>query len=600
MDSQPELPSLLLIADERERLEAFLAFASTTDDAKQRLGAAEHAIALATELGVTEALLLSLAAAAEAALASTELESAVRHGKRMLELASLAPAGDAATWDRALDRHSFQTVTWLGRGVTAIAIGSFRLSDYVEALRFAQIELHIKRFLRDEVGEAQALNGIGWGYDKMGLYQQSLSHHFRSLRILERVAPDLIADPLNGIAAAYLDVGRAERAVEYGQLALKAAGQNEQRRRERATALRLIGLGHSAAGDPEQARAYLRSAIEASDPYGKSLTLLSLGDLQLQLCDNEAALASFLAALEIQGSSRSRRATSAALVGVGNARLQMGSPEAALEPLAEALAKGEASRAPVEMAAAHLGLSRALKALGRFDEALAHFEAFHAQNEKVLRQTADLRTQLLTIQFDVERIQKDREIDRLRNVELARAFTDLREMNERLERQAAKLERLSLTDDLTSLYNRRAFEDRLTDEVTRARRTGRPLSVLMIDLDDFKLVNDVHSHAAGDAVLRATAQALLDCVRDVDTCARIGGEEFIVLLPETDLAGAATVAEKVVLLVHERNLYDSGVNVTASAGVATLDAAETPGELVGRADAALYRAKREGKNRVMA
>jgi diguanylate cyclase (GGDEF)-like protein len=100
-------------------------------------------------------------------------------------------------------------------------------------------------------------------------------------------------------------------------------------------------------------------------------------------------------------------------------------------------------------------------------------------------------------------------------------------------------------------------------------------------------------------VLKATAQALLACVRDVDTCARIGGEEFTILLPETDLAGALTVAEKVVLLVHERNLYDSGVNVTASAGVATLAAAETPGELVSRADAVMYRAKREGKNRVM-
>lgn len=599
MDSQPELAALLRVADERERLEGLLAYAARMPGGSHGLAAAEHAIDLASAAGNSESHLCALAAATKSALSCMELESSVRHGKRMLELANLSPAADPSAWDRALDRHSFQTVTMLGAGATAMAVSAFRLSDYVESLRFAQVELHVKRFLRDEIGEAQALNGIGWGYDKMGLYQQALTHHFRSLRTLERVAPELTADPLNGIAAAYLDVGRPERAVEYGQLAFKAAGPGESRKRERSTALRLIGLGHSAAGDPGQADAFFRRAIESADPYGKSLTLLSLGDLQLARGENEAALRSYGEALTIQRSSNSRRATSAALVGVGNAHLQMGAPEAALEPLSEALAKGEASRAPVEMAAAHLGLSHALKALGRFDEALVHFEAFHAQNEKVLRQTADLRTQLLTIQFDVERIQKDREIDRLRNVELARAFTDLREMHERLERQAAKLERLSLTDDLTSLHNRRAFEERLADEVARARRTNRPLSVLMVDLDDFKLVNDVHSHAAGDAVLKATAQALLACVRDVDTCARIGGEEFIILLPETDLAGATTVAEKVVLLVHERNLYDSGVNVTASAGVATLTASETPGELVSRADAALYRAKREGKNRVM-
>src|SRR5690606_19711881 len=274
MDSQPELPTLLRIADEGQRLEALLAFACAAGEAEERLGAAEHAIDLAAALDVSDSQLLALAAAAEAALACMELETSIRHGKRLLDLAGLAPAGDSSAWDRALDRHTLQTVTWLGRGVTALAISSFRLSDYVESLRFAQVELHIKRFLRDEIGEAQALTGIGWGYDKMGLYQQALTHHFRSLRILERLAPDSIGDPLNGIAAAYLDVGRAERAVEYGQLALKAAGQNEQRRRERATALRIIGLGHSAAGDPEQASLYLRRAIEASDPYGKSLTLL--------------------------------------------------------------------------------------------------------------------------------------------------------------------------------------------------------------------------------------------------------------------------------------------------------------------------------------
>ena len=547
----------------------------------------------------TEALISAHAHAAVAAGASMALESAVKHGKKMLEAASMVPSADPVSWDRALDRLSFHVASLLGRGATAMAVSAFRLSDYVESLRFAQLELHVKRFLRDEIGEAQALNGLGWGYDKMGLYQQALTHHFRSLRTLERVAPELMAAPLNGIAAAYLDIGRPERTVEYGQLALKAAVHSPDKIRERSTALRLIGLGYSAARDTEQASAYFHQAIESADHYGRSLTLLSLGDLQLELGDSRAALTSYSEALEMQRSSNSRRATSAALVGIGNAHLQLGDPETAIEPLSQALAQGQASRAPVEMADAHRGLSEAYKALGRHAEALRHFEAYHAQHEKVLRQTSDLRTQLLTVQFDVERIQKDREIDRLRNVELARAYTDLREMHERLERQAAKLERLSLTDDLTGLHNRRALEERMADEVAKARRTTAPLSVVMVDLDDFKVVNDVHSHAAGDAVLRTTAQALLACVRDSDTCARIGGEEFVIMLPGTDLDGATVVAEKAVTQVHERNLYDSGVNVTASAGVATLTDGESPGELVNRADMALYRAKREGKNRVM-
>src|SRR5690606_3737578 len=407
MNPQPELAAVLRIEDERSRLDALLAFAGGEPVSSERLVAAETAIDLASNAGNVEALVSACAHAAIAAAADMSLDTSVRHGKKMLEVAGLVPAADPVSWDKALDRLSFQAANLLGRGATAMAVSAFRLSDYVESMRYAQLELHIKRFLRDEVGEAQALNGLGWGCDKMGLYQQARTHHFRSLRALGRVAPRLVADPLNGGAAAYLAIGRPERAVEYGKLALNAAAQSPDKGRLRATALRLIGLGYSQAHVPDQASAYFRKAIESSDAYGRSLALLSLGDLQLKLGDSEAALESYREAREMQRSSNSRRAASAALVGVGNAYLQLGSPDSALAPLSDALAMGEASRAPVEMAAAHLGLSRALKALGCFDEALTHFEAFHEQNEKVLRQTSDLRTQLLTVQFDVERIQKD-------------------------------------------------------------------------------------------------------------------------------------------------------------------------------------------------
>ncbi len=122
----------------------------------------------------------------------------------------------------------------------------------------------------------------------------------------------------------------------------------------------------------------------------------------------------------------------------------------------------------------------------------------------------------------------------------------------------------------------------------------------MVDLDDFKIVNDTYSHVVGDAVLRTTGQALTDCMREVDLCARIGGEEFVVLLPETAAAGACAVGEKVLQRVRELNLELRGVNVTASVGVATLQTEDDETSLVARADANLYQAKREGKNRVQA
>lgn len=567
-------------------------------DAERQLELARAAAELAQEPRQSESLLRALALATEAAGQVMRLEDVVQLGNQALVVAGLDPSEESYKWDKELELMKRETVALVLNAVTALAVATFRMSDYAESLRIAHLEAHIARFMGDEVREAQSLIGLGWGYDKMGLYTQALEHHFRALRTLERLRPELVAGPLNGIAAAYLDLGRPDKAIEYGRLALPAAPNRGDTARDHNTALRIIGLGHQALGEISEARAHFEAALATSDAYSRSLVQLSLGDLSLALGDDDDALDHFHEALTIHREGARRRAAAAALVGVGKAYLAKGEPESAVAHLAEAITRGEASNAPLETATAHQAMSMALRRIGRFEEALEHFEAYHSHHEKLLRETSDLRSQLLTIQFDVERIQKDREIDRLRNVELARAYADLRELHEQLGRQAAKLERLSRTDELTGLANRRAFEELLEVEVTRARRNPRPVCLLMLDLDDFKRVNDERSHAAGDDVLRSSAKALLDGIRDVDTCARIGGEEFVVVLPETDLAGAELVAEKLIQRVHERVLFELGIHITASAGLACLRDDESPSALLARADGLLYRAKREGKNRV--
>ena len=167
---------------------------------------------------------------------------------------------------------------------------------------------------------------------------------------------------------------------------------------------------------------------------------------------------------------------------------------------------------------------------------------------------------------------------------------------------------LATTDALTGVRNRRAFFDALGVEFRRARRYGRELSVMMIDLDDFKRVNDEGGHLFGDYVLATTARLIADNTRESDLVARYGGEEFAVLLPETDGARAALVAEKLCRAVEAFDYRADGfpaagappLRVTVSAGVASrpVPAERDETELVRRADAALYAAKRAGKNRV--
>ena len=169
----------------------------------------------------------------------------------------------------------------------------------------------------------------------------------------------------------------------------------------------------------------------------------------------------------------------------------------------------------------------------------------------------------------------------------------------------ARLEALATTDPLTLLLNRRALVDRLATELDRARRYGTVLSLLMIDLDHFKQVNDTYGHLVGDEVLREAASLLQHAVRTVDIVARYGGEEFVVILPETGAEGAIAFAERTrekVAFHMFGGAHREGLRLTASIGVATFPSTlvESAEDLFARADEALYRAKSSGRNRVCA
>lgn len=156
-------------------------------------------------------------------------------------------------------------------------------------------------------------------------------------------------------------------------------------------------------------------------------------------------------------------------------------------------------------------------------------------------------------------------------------------------------------DHLTGLANRRAFYDAAEHELTRWQRLPRPLSLVLIDADHFKAVNDRHGHASGDAVLRHLAIALGATFRAMDVIARVGGEEFAVLLPGTSIEGAEAVASRLCQTIAAQAVDVGGVQITytVSAGIATMEAGVDGIEaLMKRADAALYRAKGDGRNRV--
>jgi two-component system cell cycle response regulator len=189
----------------------------------------------------------------------------------------------------------------------------------------------------------------------------------------------------------------------------------------------------------------------------------------------------------------------------------------------------------------------------------------------------------------------------------ARAKTQIRKKRytERLRDNVQQSIEMAITDGLTGLYNRRYMESHLGALVEQAAARGKPLTALMLDIDYFKSVNDTYGHDAGDDVLREFSTRIKKSIRGIDLACRLGGEEFVIVMPETDMAVATIVAERLRRrIASEPFAIAQGtkhIEVTISIGLATLDAVDdNAATILKRADQALYRAKRDGRNRVVA
>jgi len=380
-------------------------------------------------------------------------------------------------------------------------------------------------------------------------------------------------------------------------------------------------------GRPDWARALFEHAEAEFEPLWRQLVALGYRQLQPQVAalqattllnlgrEAEAATAAERA-LGLAVTSGSTEALASARCHAAEVQLRLGDFERARKLFSTALAE-------YEMRNHHTETARVIRGLVETNEALGD-----------VKTAFELHKRLLDVELAVRsmRQRREREVSKAR-LELANSrgvvsgddiagngspdhdgatghgasdagsakeLTDeLARDNERLERDLALLQRLAHTDPLTGLANRRHFDVQLARATVRSELTHRPLAVVIADIDFFKTINDRFSHVAGDEVLRRLAATLRAMCRGDDIAARVGGEEFALLLPHTDIAAAAGVAERIRTAISRLDVTDvcPGWTVTVSSGAAAM-LGSRPAELYGAADAALYRAKAQGRNRV--
>jgi len=447
----------------------------------------------------------------------------------------------------------------IGARLILIAAAQANLKNYSEALSEIYRALGIAQQVADKQLEAQALNTLGLIYLDLAEPFRGLSYIQQSYDILEETGgPEQIGDCLNSLCLAYHKLGNPEKALQYGRQAA-------------------------------------RSSHQRGDYHQYAVGLLALGQVYYALKDEAKAMEAYQKAYEISQQYQFVCLASTALCLAGGVLVDRKQFRNAQRNLEESLRLIQNIDQHPNFAECHRLLSELYAQQNKFQQAYDHHKQYHASAAQRYQRDLNSRVKVLELANNLETANKISQALKEQNHALREEV--------RLRKQAqARLEEISRLDPLTKLNNRRYFFELAELEYARSQRYHHALSAIMIDLDYFKQINDTFGHAVGDQVLTEIARRIALSARKVDIPGRYGGEEFIVLLPETSLKDALTVAKRIWHdLTHRPTITSKlSIPVNASIGLACLD----PGselsldELIDRADQALYQAKQLGRNRI--
>jgi diguanylate cyclase (GGDEF)-like protein len=465
----------------------------------------------------------------------------------------------------------------------------------------------------DDAGTAKTLRAISFVHDTLGDFASALDCQFKALAIDERTGNESSrAASLRTIGIVHTRSGDMAAGLEFYRRSLALCTANGDAI-ERGKTLNNIGINLKNLGDLTGAQAALDEArgvfVALGLPLHEAATLNNAGLVLERLGDYAGAERTLRDALHLSEVTGYRYGGAHASLCLGKLCLAQGRHDDARAWLEAALDTCRRHGLKPTQYEVHEALADLCERTGNAAAALAHFRQFHALEREVQSEAASDKLRALKIQLELAGAQREAELERERQEVLTRANAELDALNVSLTEANLqktmlldRLERQTFEDALTGIANRRRLDLRLADEFGLALRHERPLAVAMADLDNFKAVNDRFSHAVGDAALRATAKIITGLLRHTDLVARFGGEEFVIVLVETDAEAAMRVCEKLRAAIagHAWTTIHPGLSLTISIGICADTTVPTYDRMLALADRNLYSAKASGRNRVVA
>jgi diguanylate cyclase (GGDEF)-like protein len=485
-----------------------------------------------------------------------------------------------------------------------------RKGDYNDAIEYHHKSLAIRRRIGDRSAQAGSLNNIGIAYTQMAQFSDAFEYLINSLDVA-RSEPSAASYALYNIAQIFTQINDLDKAQDYYRQSLDLNQKTNDRALE-STILADLGKVHALLKNHKDALGFLDRSLEIARSTGNlhdQGVALSILGMAYQESGNYFKAGEYLnEALEIMKQTDARPEQSEVLCLLGRNHLKQGKFDASIALLNQSLGIAQEINVNEKIRNAHYALAEVYQAIGDFEQALNHYRIYHNIWKSFYSQDSERRIHAILARSEIEKARQDAEEERYRTYQLSQALNEAKRSEiektrllSQLEIQTEMLEQLAREDGLTGLNNRRWLDVQLNHEFERARRFSHPFSIAMLDVDNFKSVNDRFSHQAGDEVLRQIARILRASCRVVDCIGRYGGEEFMIILVETTPAQAHEICKKIMDQMHgfDWSQIHRGMSpITLSIGLGQNTGAQTPADMLAIADEQLYRAKQQGRDQI--